>query len=227
VKLIDYTWDHPSLSQFRKTLPEGAYLFRQGELGDTMFIIVQGLVELLARRDDEEYPIAVLGAGQFLGEKALIGESTHQRVFTARTLSEITFAELSLKNFETLSLSSPKLTTDLLKQMFQIAAKRLEETNGLVRSLFSSDREERFLRLLLHFCATTGESTEFGVEVVLKRETLCYYCDMTKSEIGEGLFKLVKSGRLIKTAEDSYVVREPSKLLEFIPELSKPNISAL
>ncbi|XP_055636184.1 cGMP-dependent protein kinase, isozyme 1 isoform X2 [Toxorhynchites rutilus septentrionalis] len=56
--------------------PVGAYIIRQGEAGDTFFLISQGTVKVTQRfpgRSAEE-EIRILGRGEYFGEKALIKE---------------------------------------------------------------------------------------------------------------------------------------------------------
>lgn len=53
----------------RITRPAGAVLARQGELGREAFVVVEGEIEV--RRDGE--PLALLGAGEVVGELAVLG----------------------------------------------------------------------------------------------------------------------------------------------------------
>jgi CRP-like cAMP-binding protein len=48
----------------------GDVVFRQGETGETMYLVVSGLVEVLAGND--QAPLAALGPGSFVGELALL-----------------------------------------------------------------------------------------------------------------------------------------------------------
>ncbi|XP_038639137.1 cGMP-dependent protein kinase 2 isoform X1 [Scyliorhinus canicula] len=55
---------------------KGDYIIRQGEQGNTFFIIAKGEVRVTQIRDGDEGPqeIKTLGAGEYFGEKALISE---------------------------------------------------------------------------------------------------------------------------------------------------------
>lgn len=55
------------------SLTDGAYLFREGETGNEMFVIQEGSVRITARAgDDDEILLATLGRGDFLGEMSLL-----------------------------------------------------------------------------------------------------------------------------------------------------------
>jgi CRP-like cAMP-binding protein len=54
------------------SLPDGAYLFREGEAGNEMFVIQEGQVRISTRAGAEEIVLATLGRGEFLGEMSLL-----------------------------------------------------------------------------------------------------------------------------------------------------------
>src|SRR2546430_17715708 len=53
--------------------PSGTVLFREGDRGQTMYVIRSGKVNISKRIGDSEITLAVLGAGEFFGEMALLG----------------------------------------------------------------------------------------------------------------------------------------------------------
>src|SRR2546429_9944135 len=52
--------------------PSGTVLFREGDRGQTMYVIRSGRVNISKRIGDSEITLAVLGAGEFFGEMALL-----------------------------------------------------------------------------------------------------------------------------------------------------------
>uniref|UniRef100_A0A0K0FYZ6 cGMP-dependent protein kinase n=1 Tax=Strongyloides venezuelensis TaxID=75913 RepID=A0A0K0FYZ6_STRVS len=56
--------------------PGGHYILREGEKGNTFFVINSGSVRITQQIDDEPEPreIRIMGPGDFFGEKALLGE---------------------------------------------------------------------------------------------------------------------------------------------------------
>ena len=57
-------------------LPPGAWVVRQGEVGDAFFIIVEGQVAVIHRDDSgEETVLKTLGPGAFFGEMALVSRA--------------------------------------------------------------------------------------------------------------------------------------------------------
>jgi F420-non-reducing hydrogenase small subunit len=63
----------------------GETIFQQGALGDIMYIIVEGEVEISQRSDSDRYILARLRPGEFFGEMAII--TTQPRTATAAAIS--------------------------------------------------------------------------------------------------------------------------------------------
>ncbi len=56
----------------RKSLAKGEILFRQGDEGAAMYIILQGRIKISVSRRMDKVTLAILGPGEFLGEMALL-----------------------------------------------------------------------------------------------------------------------------------------------------------
>ena len=53
---------------------EGAFIFQEGEAGNTAFVVLSGKVEISRRIDDKTIPIGVVNVGGMFGEMALIDD---------------------------------------------------------------------------------------------------------------------------------------------------------
>lgn len=223
MKLVEYHWDHPALAKYRRDIPAGQYLFKKGARGTTMFIIVKGLVQLVSHRDGADFPLHTLGAGQFLGEKAVMSDAPHERFFSAVARTEVTVLELGLDAIARIREAHPALMTELLSHMFRIAAERLEHANRLTTCLYPSDPRERLIRALLLFAARTAATTPEGTQIVTTVPELCYYIEMSEPDVKACLGALESMGILFKESENSFLVRNPSALAKAASLLPLPS----
>ncbi len=62
-----------------KPFQPGEIIFREGEPGDTMFVIQEGKVEVFLERKGQEVPLELLREGDFLGDSIFnsIGQVLH------------------------------------------------------------------------------------------------------------------------------------------------------
>jgi len=56
----------------RERYPQGAVVFREGDVGDAMYVVESGLLEVTTGSGDSEHPLAYIAPGSFVGEIALL-----------------------------------------------------------------------------------------------------------------------------------------------------------
>ena len=76
---------------------DGEILVRQGEVGDSMFVIQEGEVEIVLERDGRETVLRTAGAGEMLGEMAIFLHE--KRSATVRAKGRARALTVDKKNF--------------------------------------------------------------------------------------------------------------------------------
>ena len=97
----------------------GTKLVREGEVGQTFWLIARGLVEVFRTASDGEHSIATLSDGDHFGEIALL--DARARTASVRALTECVLLALTRQQFEQLLLEQP----DVAERMRAVAAERL------------------------------------------------------------------------------------------------------
>lgn len=120
-------------------------LFRQGDKGDSMYLIESGRVRISIRDDDEqELTLAELAQGDFFGEMSII--DGRQRSADADVIEDARLAILSRDAF----LSFVRTNPDVALEMLSALTDRLRRTDELLRSRVSRNvNEEEKARLTL------------------------------------------------------------------------------
>lgn len=202
------------LKKFVRQLSAGETLFEQGDLGNTMYIIVSGSFSLLEKRDGAFFVVGTLSVGQVLGEKALLTESPYRRTYTARAEEPATLLEFDNKNLKTVENIIPNFTSRIL----QIAAKRLDRANKMITILRSMDPIDRVVNAILFICEESGKQTPDGVVVTLTATDINQVCHVDKTIIGECL-ELMKTAKVIHVQKDTAVIPDLNALKQYYPEL--------
>jgi len=100
-----------------REFPAGTLVFGEGDPSDFFSILLSGEVEIVkALGTSEERLLAVLGAGDFLGEMGLF-DRDGRRAASARTRSAVEWAEITPQTFEELLHRQPAITFRLLREM--------------------------------------------------------------------------------------------------------------
>jgi CRP/FNR family cyclic AMP-dependent transcriptional regulator len=107
----------------------GQVIFTQGDLGDSLYVIAAGEVEI-SRQEREGVPLAVLPPGACFGEMALIDRE--DRSATARARTAVTALQLSAEGFTTFRSYSRDGFTFMVINVARVLSSRLRETSALL-----------------------------------------------------------------------------------------------
>ena len=107
----------------KATYNEGEFIFREGELGDTAFVLLDGTVQISRRDDGKTIPIGIVNVGGIFGEMALIDDG--KRMASAQAVGVSTEAlVISRRVFEEkLESADP-----FLRALISILTKRVRPT---------------------------------------------------------------------------------------------------
>ena len=104
------------------------YIFKEGEIQDSMFCIIAGSVIVL-KNNGNNHPeqLAQLDAPQVIGEMALISPGT--RSASIMSISPVTIVRFSCASFEKIIKMKPILAVNMLRKAGETVSNRLRKTN--------------------------------------------------------------------------------------------------
>jgi CRP/FNR family cyclic AMP-dependent transcriptional regulator len=116
--------------------PAGAHVFREGDAGTSMFILVEGKVRIskLVPGIGEE-ALAILERGHHFGEMSLIEDGPRSADAIAHT--SCTLYELSRQKLDEVMFTDKDLASVLLWTFVRTLSARLRETNDKIRGFFA------------------------------------------------------------------------------------------
>ncbi len=113
-------------SDFSVRFAAGEFIFREGDGGDTMFIVQEGEVEILREVHGREARLAVLEEGDFFGEMALL--EGLPRVASARAETDCVLLRIDESTFDHMIHSNPEIPVRMLRKLSQ-RVRQLGETH--------------------------------------------------------------------------------------------------
>ena len=115
-KLEESTLDTLRKAAAARSYSPGSIICRQGERGDTFYVIVDGHVTATQRtEDDEDRLLSILHPGSYFGEMALIDDAPRMATITAAT--PVTLLEFDQETFDKLVIESPAVANAFLRRV--------------------------------------------------------------------------------------------------------------
>ncbi len=108
---------------------DGEVIVRQGELGDCMYVVQDGHVEVLIESENQQIQINVLGKDEFFGEMAIFDHEI--RSATVRALGAARILSIDHRNFLRRVHEDPSLAYRLM----QVMSERVRKLSGEVAHL--------------------------------------------------------------------------------------------
>ncbi|CAN5720899.1 Crp/Fnr family transcriptional regulator [soil metagenome] len=157
--------DRDSLARLGERAIERSYrkgqrVFHEGDLGDSLFVIVEGLVKVyVSSEEGDEMVLVTLRSPETFGELALIDGGP--RSASAETLEPTSVLSLTRVTLLELMREHPALTESLLRALGGVVRRLTEQASDLV----FLDLHGRVAKLLLALANERGEAR--GDETVL------------------------------------------------------------
>lgn len=152
-------------------LRRGETLFREGEIGDSLFVVMEGKIKLgQTSVDGRESLLAALGPGEMCGELSLFDPGP--RTSTAVALTTARVAGLSRPALRPWLTGRPEVAEALLASL----ARRLRRTNDAMADLVFTDVPGRVAKALIDL------GRKFGIA---ENGALLVKHDMTQEELAQ------------------------------------------
>ena len=148
------------MSEIGKLYRPGEVIFHQGDLGNCMYVIQSGTVEVVVRHDAGECCLQTLSEGDVFGEMALF--INEPRSATVRARNEVRALTLEKKSFLRRVHEDPSLAFNILQKLCH----RVADMNG--KLLRVTDSEAYMSQLMSEWGgdkhATAGEPAAAGAQ---------------------------------------------------------------
>jgi CRP/FNR family transcriptional regulator, cyclic AMP receptor protein len=175
-----------------RTFKKGSYIFRQGDVGNALYVIQRGQVKISRMgRGGDEAIFAILTAGDSFGEIALLsGEA--ERTADAQTLALTECVSVAKAPFLTFLERHPALATSLIRAL----AGYVQQVDQSLAEIAFLDIGGRVARKLLDLGQSHGHQTPDGIriEMRLSQRTLASMVSASRENVNRALHRFVVHG---------------------------------
>ena len=128
-----------------RTIDAGKVLFRKGDIGHEMFIVLKGKVHIIDEMQDKKKILAELGTGEIFGEMAMFEQRTRSAHAVVKEPSQI----LVLSEDALVKLLEKKIPRKFLANVIAVLCHRLRVTNNLfMRAKYGKSRTSKQIQWL-------------------------------------------------------------------------------
>ncbi len=163
--------------------PRGTVIFRQGDLGDSMFVIERGRVRIVFSFEGHAAEVAVLEPGAFFGELSLLGGAA--RTASAEVIEDADLLVIRRDTFVMMMQDD----IDIVFRMLSDMGVRLARTDERFLALMLRVRRIRILGGCLRRISAGGETP-----AVLDVERLAEELEVAPPEVHATLAELAAQG---------------------------------
>lgn len=194
-----------------KKTRRGEILFFEGDTGEAIYILCEGLIKLYkVNEEGKEQILHYVHEGAIFAEVVLFDGGPYPA--TAEAVEESLVGVLFNRDMERLVLSHGQLALKMLK----IMSRRLRAAQLAIRDLGLQGADQRLARLLLRLAERHGEDTSRGVKLStwITRQEIASIIGTTRETVARMLSRFQKNGDLVIDKGEIYLKKSLEQRIE-------------
>jgi CRP/FNR family cyclic AMP-dependent transcriptional regulator len=196
----------------RETLRKGETLFRRGDEGNALYLILQGRIKISLSRQMDAVTLAVLGQGEFLGEMALLDGLP--RSADAIAMEDSSLYALNRNDYLSFIVNNEKAVRATLSSL----SLRLRKTDNLLAEMCFLNLSVRLAHKLVELAEQQGPDPETPdiYKLRISQEELGNILGVSRESINKEL-KLLRDKGWVATARNHILIHQLASLKRRAP----------
>ena len=200
-------------TKYAKQFPTNHVLFREGEHGKEMYVILSGKITISKRVREKEQVLVTLPPGEFFGEMSILNNKP--RSATATVAEDCNLLVIDPKTFEEMIKNNGEIAIRMIKKL----AERLRSADDQIENLMLKDTNSRIVHLLASSAESGGSKVAGGIKVKMTIEEIATRIGSEIPPVNEFLGKLIKS-KIVMVEPDGMVISDVNQLRKFLEFLA-------
>lgn len=195
---------------YEKKLTPGETIFKEGDVGNEMYLIKSGSVKITKRIGGKEKVLAVLKEGDFFGEMSVLDGSF-------RSASATTEEETELVTIDREAFLAQARKNPFIQYVIETLIKRLRETDNMLKFLFIKNEERRLTTYIINKAKVEGIEKDGEIEtgINFNPEEIGNAIGLDTRKVNEIIARLVRAN-LINISENKIFVKRLDLLEQYL-----------
>jgi len=196
----------------RKSLTKGEILFRQGDEGTVLYVILQGRIKISVSRRMDKMTLAILGQGEFLGEMALLDGLP--RSADAMAMEDSHLYALNRKDFLPFLINNENAVHAILYSL----SMRLRKTDDQLTEMCFLNLSARLAKKLVELAASLAadENNPQACTLKISQHELGNILGVSRESINKEL-KILRDKGYVSTLRNSIIIHDLEPLKKRMP----------
>jgi CRP-like cAMP-binding protein len=207
------TQDSSLSAKYAKEFPSGHVLFREGEHGKEMYVILSGKITISKKVRDKEQVLVTLPPGEFFGEMSIL--NNQPRSATATVAENCKLLVIDPKTFEEMIKNNGEIAIRMIKKL----AERLRSADDQIENLMLKDTGSRVVHLLASQAESVGQKGPGGIKINFTAEAIATRTGSDIGPVNDILQKLVKA-KIVNILPDGMTISDTNQLRKFLEFLA-------
>ncbi|MDT3698239.1 MAG: Crp/Fnr family transcriptional regulator [Thermincola sp.] len=184
--------------KINKAVAKGQFLFRQGDINQTVYLVKSGKFKLIQNTEDgREVIICIVGPGEVLGETALFQEQG--LAFSAVAIDNARLCCFDRRNLELMIENNPSFAVKIISHL----AQKLNNTIQQVSESAGASVKDKLMKLLVKLANEHGKTSA---------EMTIIELHLTQQEIGNMLgASRVKVAQILREFREAGIIGKKGK----------------
>ncbi len=199
----------PLFAKYGRIAKAGEVLFNAGEKGTEMFVVRSGAVRIIVESRGVEKTLAVLGAGEFVGEMSILTDQP--RSANAVVDEDAELLVVGVRVLEEMIVHNTEIALRLIRKL----ARRLESADSLIQVLLYRGSAERVIENLKRLAkihqSEDGEPLRFKADY----DAMAEQVGLKEEEVREIMLKLTGAG-FIQLDGNDWVISKIEDIDDFL-----------
>ena len=195
-----------------KSIEKNEILFRQGDEGTALYIILQGRIKISVSRRLDKVTLAILGPGEFLGEMALLDGLP--RSADAMAVEDSQLYALNRKDFLTFLANNE----NSVRAILYFLSTRLRKTDDQLAEMCFLSLSARLAKKLVEMAALQYPAGDHppACSLVISQQELGNILGVSRESINKEL-RILRNKGYVSTSRNSIVIHNIESLMKRMP----------